>query len=159
MIRVLRAYHEAMGKLAFDFQATVGRFAGDGLMLFFNDPVPCADPALRAVRMAIAMRETTARLSADWRRHGYTLGFGVGIAYGHATLAQLGFEGRFEYEPNGPIVNLAARLSEEAHSDQILISARVQAAIDHIVEVKPVGELTLKGFARPVPAFNVLKIR
>jgi class 3 adenylate cyclase/CheY-like chemotaxis protein len=159
MIRVLRAYHEAMGRLAFEFQATVGRFAGDGVMLFFNDPVPCAEPELRAVRMAIAMREVMSRLSADWRRHGYTLGFGVGIAYGHATLAQLGFEGRFEYEPNGPVVNLAARLCEEARSDQILISARVEAAIDDVVEVEPVGDLTLKGFARPVPAFNVLSIR
>jgi class 3 adenylate cyclase/CheY-like chemotaxis protein len=159
MIRVLRAYHEAMGRLAFDFQATVGRFAGDGLMLFFNDPVPCGDPAPRAVRMAIAMRETMIRLLADWRRDGYTLGFGVGIAFGHATLAQLGFEGRFEYEPNGPVVNLAARLCEEARSGQILINARVQAAVDDLVVVEPIGDLTLKGFARPVPVFNVLAAR
>jgi class 3 adenylate cyclase len=159
MIRVLREYHEAMGRLAFEFQATIGRFAGDGLMLFFNDPVPCDDPGLRAVRMGIAMREAMTRLSADWRRHGYALGFGVGIAYGHATLAQLGFEGRFEYEPNGPVVNLAARLCGEADSDQILISARVLAAVEDLVEVEPVGELKLKGFARPVPAFNVLKVR
>jgi adenylate cyclase len=116
-------------------------------MLFFNDPVPCADPALRAVRMSIAMREAMARLSAEWRRHGYFLGFGVGVAYGHATLAQLGFEGRFEYEPNGPVVNLAARLCEQAQSGQILITARVQAAVEDVVEVEPIGELTLKGFA------------
>jgi class 3 adenylate cyclase/CheY-like chemotaxis protein len=158
MIRVLRAYHEAMGAEAFRFGGTVGRFAGDGLMIFFNDPLPCPDPAGLAVRMAVAMRERMNELLTAWRKLGYELGFGVGIALGHATLARLGFEGRFEYEPNGRVVNLAARLCGEALHGQILLDQRVYAAIEDVVEVEHIGDLSLKGFGRPVPAYNVLRI-
>src|SRR6185437_3278211 len=110
MMDVLQAYHEAMGALVFHYEGTVGRFVGDGLMIFFNDPLPCSEPAARAVRMALAMREQMAELLVTWRKRGYELGFGVGIAFGYATLGRLGFAGRFEYEPNGIVVNLAARL-------------------------------------------------
>jgi adenylate cyclase len=158
LIRVLRAYHQAMGEEAFRFGGTVGRFAGDGLMIFFNDPLPCPDPAALAVRMAVAMRTRMDGLLAAWRKLGYELGFGVGIALGHATLARLGFEGRFEYEPNGRVVNLAARLCGEALHGQILLDQRVYAAVEDRVQAEHVGDLSLKGFGRPVPAFNVLSI-
>ncbi|HEY1296482.1 MAG TPA: response regulator [Chloroflexota bacterium] len=159
MIRVLRAYHEAMGEEAFRFGGTVGRFAGDGLMIFFNDPVPCPDPAARAVRMAVAMRGRMDALIAAWGKLGYELGFGVGIALGHATLARLGFEDRFEYEPNGRVVNLAARLCDQAQSGQILIDRRVYAEVEELVEVVQLGDLALKGFARPMPTYNVIGLK
>ncbi len=158
MIRVLRAYHEAMGAEAFRFGGTVGRFAGDGLMIFFNDPVPCPDPAARAVRMAVAMRMRMEELLTAWRKFGYLLGFGVGIALGHATLGRLGFEGRFEYEPNGRVVNLAARLCAEAEHGQILLDQRIFAAVEELVDAEHIGDLTLKGFARPMPAYNVVRV-
>jgi adenylate cyclase len=159
MIRVLREYHELMGKLVFQFGGTIGRFAGDGLMIFFNDPVPCPDPAERAVAMAMAMRDHMTALGADWRRQGYHLGFGVGVTLGHATLGRLGFEGRFEYEPNGRVVNLAARLCERAESGQILVTQRVHAVVDALITVEHIGDLTLKGFSQPVPAFNIVAAR
>jgi class 3 adenylate cyclase/CheY-like chemotaxis protein len=159
MIRVLRAYHDAMGEEAFRFGGTVGRFAGDGLMIFFNDPLPCADPAVRAVRMAVAMQGRMDALIAAWRKLGYELGFGVGIALGHATLARLGFEGRFEYEPNGRVVNLAARLCDAAESGQILIDQRVRAEVDGLVEVAQISDLVLEGFARPMPTCNVVGLK
>jgi class 3 adenylate cyclase len=156
MIGVLRAYHDAMGEEAFRFGGTVGRFAGDGLMIFFNDPLPCQDHQARAVGMAVAMRGRMDTLLATWRKQGYALGFGVGIALGHATMARLGFEGRFEYEPNGRVVNLAARLCDKAESGQILIDQRVHLEIEELAEVEKVGDLILKGFARPMPTYNVL---
>jgi adenylate cyclase len=159
MIRVLREYHELMGKLVFQFGGTIGRFAGDGLMIFFNDPVPSPDPAERAVAMAMAMRDHMTALGADWRRQGYHLGFGVGVTLGHATLGRLGFEGRFEYEPNGRVVNLAARLCERAESGQILVTQRVHAVVDALITVEHIGDLTLKGFSQPVPAFNIVAAR
>jgi class 3 adenylate cyclase len=159
MIRVLRSYHEAMGAEAFEFGGTVGRFAGDGLMIFFNDPLPCPDPAGKAVRMALAMRLRMEQLTTAWRRLGYELGFGVGIALGHATLARLGFEGRFEYEPNGRVVNLAARLCDLAQHGQILLDQRVFAAVEEVVAAEPIGELVLKGFGRPVAAYNAIGLR
>jgi class 3 adenylate cyclase len=159
MIRVLRAYHAAMGEEAFRFGGTVGRFAGDGLMIFFNDPVPIPDPAERAVRMAVAMRERMDGLIAAWRRVGYELGFGVGLALGHATLASLGFEGRFEYEPNGHVVNLAARLCEVAAPRQILIDQHLHAVVEELVETELLDGLILKGIVRPVAAYNVLDFK
>jgi adenylate cyclase len=158
MIRVLREYHEAMGAEAFHAGGTVGRFAGDGLMIFFNDPVPCPDPAVRAVRMAVAMRTRMDELLTAWRKLGYMLGFGVGITLGHATLGRLGFEGRFEYEPNGRVVNLAARLCSEAKHGQILLDQRLFAAVEALVDTEHIGDLTLKGFARPMAAYNVLRV-
>jgi class 3 adenylate cyclase len=156
---VLRAYHAAMGKLIFQFEGTLERFAGDGMMVFFNDPVPCPDPAERAVRMAVAMRGGVGELAAGWRKRGYRLDFGVGIALGYATLGKIGFEGRFDYGAIGPVTNLASRLCDEAAAGQILISQRVYAAVEDLVEAEPGGEFTLKGFQRPVTTYNVLGIK
>src|SRR5581483_3912379 len=119
---VLREYHAAMGELIFEYEGTLERFAGDGLMVFFNDPFPCDDPAGRAVRMAVAMRERVDELARDWHRRGHQLDFGVGIAQGYATLGRVGFEGRFDYAAIGTVTNLASRLCGEAQPDQILVS-------------------------------------
>ncbi|HEY7675891.1 MAG TPA: response regulator [Candidatus Methylomirabilis sp.] len=156
---VLREYHEAMGRLVFQFEGTLERFAGDGLMVFFNDPLPCPDPAARAVRMAVAMRTRAGELAAAWRKRGHELGFGVGIALGYATLGKIGFEGRLDYGAIGPVTNLASRLCDEARGGQILINQRVFAAVEEMVEAEPAGEFTLKGFHRPIPAFNVLRMK
>ena len=158
-LAVLRAYHAAMGKVIFAHEGTLEHFAGDGMMVFFNDPIPVEDAPLRAVRMTVAMRERFRELSAGWRKRGYELGFGAGVAVGYATLGRIGFEGRFDYGAVGNVVILAARLSAEARADQVLLSARVHVAVEGRVEVEPVGELTLKGISRPVPAFNVLALR
>ena len=155
---VLRAYHEAMGKLIFRHEGTLERFAGDGLMVFFNDPVPCPDPATRAVQMAVGMRERVGELEAEWRKRGFRLEFGVGIALGYATLGKIGFEGRFDYGAIGTVTNLAARLCDAARGGQILVSQRVYAAVEGQVEAEPVGELALKGFLKPTAAFNVVRL-
>lgn len=159
IMRVLGEYHAAMGDLIFRFEGTLERFAGDGLMVFFNDPLPCPDPAARAVRMAVTMRERVGELSRAWRKRGYDLDFGVGIALGYATLGKIGFEGRFDYGAIGTVTNLAARLCDEARGGQILVSQRVYAAVEDLVEVEPSGELTLKGFLKPVPTFNVVRLK
>ncbi len=159
VMRVLRDYHAAMGELIFRFEGTLERFAGDGLMVFFNDPLACPDPAARAVRMAAAMRERVRELAGGWRKRGYDLDFGVGIALGYATLGRIGFEGRFDYGAIGTVTNLAARLCDEARGGQILLSQRVHAAVEELVEVEPAGELVLKGFHKPVATFNVLRVK
>ena len=156
---ILQEYHSAMGKLIFQFEGTLERFAGDGMMVFFNDPLPCQDPAARAVRMSAAMRERTGELSRMWRKRGHELGFGVGIALGYATLGKIGFEGRFDYGAIGPVTNLASRLCDEARSGQILINQRVYAMVEDLVEVEALGDLDLKGFLKPVSAFNVVAIK
>lgn len=152
---VLREYHAALGALIHRFEGTLERFLGDGLMVLFNDPLPCPDPQARAVRMAVAMREHVAALAVGWRRFGHDLGFGIGIAHGPATLGRIGFEGRFDYAAIGSVANLASRLCSDALNGQILIEGRVQAAVDGIAEIEPVGEMMFKGFKRPVPTFNV----
>ena len=159
VMEVLREYHAALGELIFRFEGTVERFAGDGVMVFFNDPLPCPDPAERAVRMAVAMRERVGELAVGWRKQEYELGFGVGIAIGYATLGRIGFEGRFDYAAIGTVTNQAARLCGEAGDGQILISQRVCAAAEALAEVEPVGDLSLKGFSRPLAAFNVVGLR
>ncbi len=156
---VLHDYHDALGTLIFRYEGTLKDIVGDGLMVFFNDPIPCPDPAERAVRMALEMRERVAELAAGWRKRGFELGFGVGIALGYATLGNIGFQDRYEYGAVGTVVNLGARLCAEAKDGQVLVSPRVQAAVDALVDAEPVGELTLKGLARPVPTFNVVRLR
>jgi adenylate cyclase len=156
---ILRPYHGAMGELIFGFEGTLERFAGDGMMVFFNDPLPCDEPAARAVRMAVAMRERTHELSRVWRKRGHDLGFGVGIAMGYATLGKIGFEGRFDYGAIGTVTNLASRLCDEARPGQILISQRVHAMVEDLVDAEPLADLELKGFLKPVSAFNVSALR
>jgi adenylate cyclase len=153
----LREYHGALGPLVSQFEGTLDQFSGDGIMVFFNDPVPCPDPAERAVRMAMAMREAAANLIAAWRRHGCELGFGAGIAQGHATLGQIGFPERSGYTAIGTVCNLAARLCAEAKDGQILISSRVADAVEAVVRLEDLGNLELKGLRRPVAAFNVVQ--
>jgi class 3 adenylate cyclase len=159
VMSVLRDFHEVLGELVRDMDATVGYFAGDGLMVFFNDPLPCEDPALRAVSMAVELRKQMIELSAHWRRLGHTLGCGVGVTYGYATLGEIGFEGRLDYGAIGSVVNLASRLCGECGPGQILVSQPVFAAIDEHVEAELLAPLTLKGFVRPVPAYNVIALK
>jgi class 3 adenylate cyclase len=156
---VLREYHAAMGELILAHEGTLERFTGDGMMIFFNDPVLVANPGERAIRMALAMRERVRELAAGWRRRGHDLALGVGIAQGYATLGAIGFEGRWDYGAIGTVTNLAARLCGEARPDQVLVSRRFLATVEELVEVRPIGELELKGFARPVTAYNVLRLK
>jgi adenylate cyclase len=156
---VLREYHQAMGALIFRFEGTLERFTGDGMMVFFNDPLPCLDPSVRAVRMALNMRQCMAGLIDTWRHRGYQLHFGIGIAHGHATLGMIGFEGRVDYAAIGPVTNLASRLCDHAEGGQILISQAVFAAVADQVDAEPTGEISLKGLAEPVLAFNVLGVK
>jgi class 3 adenylate cyclase len=156
---VLREYHAEMGKLILAHEGTLERFTGDGMMIFFNDPVPMADPAERAIRMAIAMRERVHTLAKVWEKRGYDLALGVGIAQGYATIGAIGFEGRWDYGAIGTVTNLAARLCGEAKGGQILVSSRVAGALEELVELEEVGRLTLKGFVRPVPVFSPLRLK
>jgi adenylate cyclase len=151
----LREYHGALGPLVSQFEGTLDQFSGDGIMVFFNDPMPCPNPAERAVKMAIAMREAAGKLIAMWRRRGRLLGFGAGIAQGYATLGQIGFAERSGYTAIGTVCNLAARLCAEAKDGQILIAQRVAVAVDEATALEEVGELNLKGLTQPVIAFNV----
>lgn len=153
---VIRSFHEAMGNLILEFEATVGWFAGDGLMVWFNDPLPCTDASARAVRLAVEMRETMAELRAKWRKRGHELDFSVGIALGYATLGRIGFDGRYDYGAVGSVMNLASRLCDEAGSGQILVSERVVSEVEELVDAEPAGQLTLKGFVKPVGAFRIV---
>jgi signal transduction histidine kinase/class 3 adenylate cyclase/CheY-like chemotaxis protein len=159
VMRVLRDYHAAMGTVIFEYEGTLEHFEGDGMMVFFNDPIPVPDPEERAVRMAVAMRERAAELADGWRKRGYDLDFGVGIAVGYATLGRIGFEGRFDYGAVGSVVNLASRLGNEAAGGQILISPRVLAAVGEIVDTESVGELTLQGFHELQHVSNVVGLK
>jgi class 3 adenylate cyclase len=159
LISVLGQFHTAVGQLVEEFEATVGFLAGDGIQVFFNDPIEVPDPALRAVRMGCALREDMAELIAGWRKRGYDLDFGVGIAFGYATCGEVGFESRSDYAALGTVTNLAARLADEATAGQILIPQRLYAEVEEDVEVEPAGDYALKGFPRPIPAFNVLGVR
>jgi adenylate cyclase len=156
---VLREYHAEMGQAILEYEGTLERFTGDGMMIFFNDPVPVPRPAERAIRMAVAMRERVAALGVAWQKRGYDLGLGVGIAEGYATLGAIGFEGRWDYGAIGTVTNLAARLCGEARAGQILVSSRVAGAVEGLIELEAVGPLSLKGFLRPVTTFNVLGVQ
>ena len=156
---VLREYHAAMGELILAHEGTLERFTGDGMMIFFNDPVPIPNPAERALRMSVAMRDRVAEMIAKWKKRGYELDFGVGIAQGYATIGAIGFEGRWDYGAIGTVTNLAARLCGEAKPGQVLVSQRLVGSLEDLVEAEPVGDLALKGFLKPVPTFNVTRLR
>jgi adenylate cyclase len=155
VMEVLREYHAEMGQLIVEHAGTLERFTGDGMMIFFNDPVEVDNPAERAIRMAVAMRDVVTRLAERWRKRGWDLALGVGIAQGYATIGAIGFEGRLDYGAIGTVTNLAARLCGEAAAGQILVSGRVAAATESLIEAADVGALSLKGLARPVPVWNV----
>jgi class 3 adenylate cyclase/putative methionine-R-sulfoxide reductase with GAF domain len=156
---VLRDYHGALGELIPTYEGTLEHFAGDGLMVFFNDPLPVANHELQAVRLALAAQERVAQLAQEWRRWGKELGLGIGIEAGYATLGRIGFEGRHDYAALGPVSNLASRLSTQAAAGQILIGQHVFAAVEESVQTAPAGNLELKGFARPVAAYEVRGLR
>jgi adenylate cyclase len=155
---VLQEYYRCLGTSIERYEGTLERFVGDGLLIFFNDPVPCSDPSVRAVRMAVEMRREVAALAEKWRKYGHNLGFGIGIAAGHATLGEVGYEGRFHYAAIGTVVNLGARLAAEATDGQILIDGRVHVAVESMAATEPIGALNLKGLRLPVQAFNVRDI-
>jgi class 3 adenylate cyclase len=157
VMSVVASYHEAVGELISKYDATVGWFAGDGLMVWFNDPVPCEEPAGQGVRMAVEMREAMSALTAAWRKRGHELDFSIGVALGYATIGRIGFEGRYDYGAVGSVLNLASRLCDASEPGQIVVSQRVLAEVEEFVEVQPLGSLALKGFGRPVEAFAVAR--
>jgi adenylate cyclase len=159
VIAVLQEYHASLGALIDKFEGTVERFAGDGLLVLFNDPLPCPAPSARAVQMALEMRDEVSGLTSNWRARGHELGFGIGIANGYATLGCIGFRGRFQYSATGTVANLASRLCDCARNGQILVDVKVHAEVKAMVEWEPIGELDLKGFRRPVKAYNVVKLQ
>ena len=159
LMDLLREYHTTLGAVIEKFEGTLERFAGDGLLVLFNDPLPCPDPAVRASRMAVEMRDEIAKLDVKWRKHGHELGFGIGIAYGYATLGCIGFEGRFQYSVTGTVANLACRLCDMARSGQILVDTKVNTYVEALAEMEPVGELSLKGFQQPVRSFNLRRLK
>jgi adenylate cyclase len=156
---VLREYHENLGELIFRYEGTLERFLGDGIMIVFNDPIPCDDHTERAVRLALDMRERVDELAKQWARRGHVLGFGIGIASGYATLGQVGFEHRREYTAIGRVINLASRLCDEAKAGQIVISQRAFSAVEQSVGASHIGQLNLKGFTRPIDAYEVVSWR
>jgi adenylate cyclase len=156
LIDVIGQYHAVAGELVTAHAGTLEHFAGDGIMVFFNDPVPVPEPELQAARLAIAMRERVGELAEGWRKRGYELGLGAGIGVGHATLGRIGFEGRYDYGALGAVTSLAARLSDQAAAGQILLSQRAYAALEGKAEGRPVAELEVKGFARPLQAYELL---
>ena len=158
-MRVLEQYYIALGVQLGRFEATIGHFAGDGLMAFFNDLLPCPDHAARCVEMAVVMQDEISKLIEGWQRRGLDLGFGVGIATGYATLGQISTEDQFHYTAIGSLVNLAARLCDEAEGGEILITETVYAEAEGLVAVEPSGERTLKGLPRPVPVMRVVGLR
>jgi class 3 adenylate cyclase/PAS domain-containing protein len=159
VMSVLREYHAELGRAIMAYDGTIEHFSGDGVMILFNDPVPVPDHELQAVRMALRMRDAMAVLAQAWKKHGYMLGFGVGVAGGYATIGTIGFEGRLDYGAIGTVTNLAARLCGEATDGQILISPRIFSRLEASIEAVSVGELALKGFQRPVLAHNVSGLR
>ena len=159
VMTLLRQYHAAIGAIIIKYSGTLERYAGDGVMVVFNDPVPVDNPALQAVRMAHDMRAALGALIEKWRRLGHELGFGIGIAHGYATLGTIGFEGRFDYAAIGTVSNVASRLCDDAKPGQILISSRVLMAVEEAIAVESVGDFALKGISRPLAAYNVVGVK
>lgn len=155
LMAILREYHGALGPLIHSYEGTLNRFTGDGLLVFFNDPFPCPDPAHRAVRLAVDMRAAVAALARSWAIRGYDIGFGIGIAQGYATIGQIGFEGRVDYTAMGTVTNLAARLCAEAKDGQILVTQRIAASLGGLADLELLGNIELKGLSRPVAVLNV----
>ena len=158
-MNVLREYHAALGELIFRYEGTLDRYAGDGVMILFNAPIQFEDHTKRAVKMACEMRDTIGALTQKWRNRGHSLGFGMGIALGYATLGQIGFEQRLEYAAIGSVTNMASRLCDEAKADQIVVARRVYGAVEQWVDAKPLDDLVLKGFNHPVLAMEILRWR
>lgn len=158
ILAVLQEYFRCLCDLIDRFEGTLQHFAGDGVFVIFNDPLPCPDPSVRAVRMAVAMRNQIALLAQKWRRQGHELGFGIGIAAGYATLGSVDYQGRFQYSASGRVVNLAARLCAKAADGQILTDGRVQLAVDSLAGAEPVGDVELRGFRRPIRVFNMREL-
>jgi adenylate cyclase len=156
VMRVIGEYHAVVGPLVRQFGGTLDHYAGDGVMVFFNDPVPCDDPEMRAVGLADAIRDAMRALAGEWRRRGHALGCGMGIAQGYATLGRIGFADRMDYAAIGTVTNLAARLCAEAADGQILVSERIAAAVEGRFALRSVGALSLKGIARPVQAHDIV---
>ena len=155
VMRVLREFHTEMGKLILEHGGTLERFTGDGMMIFFNDPVVVPDPAARALHMAVAMRERVNEMSIVWGKHGYDLSLGIGIAQGYATIGAIGFEERLDYGAVGAVTNLAARLCGEAKGGQILTNRKTLSQFEQLVEAEPIGEVSLKGFAKPISVYSI----
>jgi class 3 adenylate cyclase len=156
---VLREFHDAVGPRIFHHEGTIAQFTGDGMLVIFNDPVPLPDPAWNATQLAVEMRDLTAELSQRWRRRGHSLELGVGVAVGYATCGEIGFEGRTEYTAIGTVVNLAARICGIAPGGQILVSNRVQSAVEDRVESRHIGDIEFKGLSRPVPTYEIVGLR
>jgi class 3 adenylate cyclase len=159
VMSLLREYHAAIGEIINKYSGTLERYAGDGVMVIFNDPVPVANPAIQAVRMALDMRVALSAMTDKWRRLGHELGFGIGSAHGYAPLGTLGFEGRFDYAAIGTVSNVASRLCDEAQPGQILISPRVLLGVEDAVSVEAIGEFDLKGIRRPLAVYNVVSMK
>jgi class 3 adenylate cyclase/CheY-like chemotaxis protein len=158
VMELLQAYHDTMGRLVMEHGGTLERFAGDSIMVFFNDPVPVDRPAEQAVRMALSMQQSFLLLGTAWRKRGYELALGCGVAQGYATLGAIGFEGRWDYAAIGNVTNLAARLCAEAQGGQVLVDRRIYASVEDVVEAMPIGPLSLKGLSQPVMAFAVARM-
>ncbi|WP_457108158.1 adenylate/guanylate cyclase domain-containing protein [Methylobacterium sp. P5_C11] len=158
VVAVLREYHATVGQAVFQYEGTLEHFAGDGIMTYFNDPYPCPEHTERAVRMAFALRERVGSLSRQWESRGHSIGFGLGLARGYATLGQFGFEGRFEYGALGSVTNLASRLCDVAQAGQIVVSRSVFSAVQAVARARPLGDLPLKGFLREVAAFELVDL-
>jgi len=156
---VLGEYHNLVGGLVVEHQGTIERFAGDGMLIFFNDPIPVTNAAEQAVRMAVGLREKFASLRSQWSKRGYELDLGCGIAQGYATLGTIGFEGRRDYAAIGTVTNLASRLCGEAKGGQILTEQKAFSSVEQLIQAEPLGPFTLKGFARPIQAFNIPGLR
>ncbi|MBV8455038.1 MAG: response regulator [Acetobacteraceae bacterium] len=158
VMAVLQGYHDAVGPLIHRHQGTLMHFMGDGLIVIFNDPMPCPDPGVRGVRLAVEMRDAIASVATAWRRRGHEIGFGIGIAQGYATLGRVGFGDRMEYTAMGTVTNLAARLCDAARDGQILVSQRIAAAVDQVVKLEQISDLSLKGLTRPGVVYQVVRL-